>query len=53
VNGPISKAPEFLILSSEVKDKDWAGTIPPGGFGRRASSRTRMLVDYVRYYARE
>lgn len=53
VNGPISKAPEFLILSSEVKDKDWAGTIPRGGFGRRASSRTRMLVDYVRYYSKE
>jgi beta-glucanase (GH16 family) len=52
VDGPISKAPEFLILSSEIKDRDWAGTIPAGGFGDRAGSKTKMLVDYVRYYAK-
>ena len=53
VDGPISKAPEFLILSSEVEDKKWAGTIPAGGFGDRSASRTKMLVDYVRYYRKE
>lgn len=53
VDGPISTAPEFLILSSEIHDKSWAGTIPAGGFGGRTASRTRMLVDYVRYYSLE
>jgi beta-glucanase (GH16 family) len=53
VDGPISKSPEFVILSSEVKDRDWAGSIGAGGFGGRTRSTAKMLVDYVRYYRRE
>jgi neutral ceramidase len=47
---PVSKRPEYLILSSEVQDKSWAGTIPAGGYGPRESSQTKMIVDYVRFY---
>ena len=53
VNQPISQSPEFLILSSEIHDASWAGYIPKEGYGDRATSRTKMLVDYVRYYKRE
>ncbi len=48
---PVSKRPQYLILSCEVQDHGWAGKIPPGGYGDAATSRTRMVVDYVRYYA--
>jgi beta-glucanase (GH16 family) len=50
VKGPISKSPEFLILSSEIHDASWAGYIPKGGYGDRTTSQTKMRVDYVRYY---
>lgn len=50
---PVSKRPQFIILSSEVQDKGWAGNIPDGGYGPRESSRTRMDVDYVRFYERK
>ncbi|RME92420.1 MAG: glycosyl hydrolase family protein [Verrucomicrobia bacterium] len=49
-SGPVSLRPEFMILSSEVHDGRWAGRVPEGGYGSRASSRTRFEVDYVRYY---
>ena len=47
---PVSKRPEYIILSSEVQDKNWAGTIPAGGYGPLESSKTKMIVDYVRFY---
>ncbi len=47
---PVSKRPQYIILSSEVQDKSWAGAIPAGGYGPRESSKTRMVVDYVRFY---
>lgn len=47
----VSQRSEYFILSSEVQSNSWAGTPPPGGFGSLAASTTRMLVDYVRYYA--
>jgi beta-glucanase (GH16 family) len=50
-SGPVSKRLQYLILSCEVQDNGWAGKIPPAGYGDLASSRTRMVVDYVRYYA--
>lgn len=53
VNEAISNAKEFAILSSEIKDNDWAGRVPEGGYGDLSSSKTRMVVDYVRYYSRE
>jgi beta-glucanase (GH16 family) len=47
--GPISHRAEFLILSSEVEDSI-LNRIPAGGYGSRAESTTRMVVDYVRVY---
>lgn len=49
-SGPVSMRPEYVILSSEIEDKGWAGDIPAGGYVARAASRARMVVDYVRYY---
>jgi beta-glucanase (GH16 family) len=47
---PVSQRAEYLILSSEVRDTNWAGAIPVGGYGDRTSSVTKMNVDYVRAY---
>ncbi len=50
---PVSKRNQYIILSSEVEDNAWAGKIPAGGYGTRAASQTRLLVDYVRFYERQ
>jgi len=42
---PISQRPEYLILSSEVRDAYWAGTIPVGGYGPLATSTTNVQVN--------
>lgn len=47
----VSTADEYVLLTSEVKDKTWAGDIPASGYPDLAHSQVRMLVDYVRYYA--
>ena len=47
----VSQRSEYVIFSSEVEDDSWAGHIPAGGYGSLAESTTRMLVDYVRFYA--
>ena len=46
---PISRQAQYLILSSEVGEF-FAGQIPAGGYGTRATSTTNMQVDYVRAY---
>jgi beta-glucanase (GH16 family) len=46
----ISARPEYMILSSEVRDAGWAGHIPIDGYGSLATSVTNMQVDYVRVY---
>jgi beta-glucanase (GH16 family) len=51
VTQAISARPEYLILSSEVRDANWAGTVPEGGYGSLATSVTNVQVDYVRAYA--
>src|SRR5690606_24632710 len=51
VASPLSKRPEYLILSSEVENGAWAGTIPGAGYGPLASSITNVQVDYVRVYS--
>ncbi len=52
-SAPISHSTEWAILSSEVDDTSttWAGHIPTGGYGGTGESTTRMVVDYVHYYA--
>ncbi len=51
INQAISKRTQYNILSAEVEDAFWAGTIPGGGYGDRASSTTKINIDYVRVYA--
>ena len=50
--GPVSKRPQFIILSMEVENRLWSSAIPEAGYGDRASSKVKMVVDYVRYYAK-
>jgi beta-glucanase (GH16 family) len=47
---PVSHRSEFFMLSSEVLNNNWAGVIPAGGFGSKATSDSVMIVDYVRVY---
>jgi len=47
---PVSHRSQYLILSSEVRNGGWAGSVPAGGYGSRLASTTRMTVDYVRSY---
>lgn len=47
----VSGTPEWILLSSIVDGASWAGGIPGGGYGSLGSSSTKMIVDYVRYYA--
>jgi len=47
----ISRTDEFIILSSEIENNGWAGNIPGAGYGDAAAGKTRMTVDYVRYYS--
>lgn len=47
----VSGTPEWILLSSIVDGASWAGGIPGGGYGSSGSSSTKMIVDYVRYYA--
>lgn len=50
---PVSESSEWVILSSEVDDTSttWAGEIPANGYGTLGGSSTKLMVDYVRYYA--
>lgn len=46
----ISHAPEYIILSTEIQDKGWAGDIPDEGYGTFESTKNIMYVDYVRVF---
>jgi|SRR5690554_2011757 beta-glucanase (GH16 family) len=46
----ISHAPEYVILSTEIQDKGWAGNIPTNGYGTFNDTRNKMFVDYIRIY---
>jgi hypothetical protein len=46
----VSQTAEYLVLSSEVSNANWAGTVPVGGYGSLATSTTKMTVDYLRVY---
>ncbi|MEA2148295.1 MAG: trimeric autotransporter adhesin, partial [Solirubrobacteraceae bacterium] len=48
--GPISRRSQYVVLSSEV-GAFFAGAIPAGGYGSRATSTTDMQVDYVRVWS--
>ncbi len=42
---------EILMFSQEVQSNGWAGITPAGGYGNLQTSTTKMVVDYIRYYA--
>jgi beta-glucanase (GH16 family) len=42
---PVSAAPEYIILSSEV-----TSNFPPGGYGSKSDSAATFDVDWVRVY---
>ncbi|HEX9306535.1 MAG TPA: glycoside hydrolase family 16 protein [Anaeromyxobacter sp.] len=46
----VSRRSEELELTCEVADGSWAGNVPPGGYGPRATSTTGMQVDWVRVW---
>jgi beta-glucanase (GH16 family) len=46
----ISHRSEYLQLTCEVADASWAGYVPAGGYGSRATSTTKMEVDWVRVW---
>ena len=48
----VSNTNEFAILSSEIEGTAWAGPVPAAGYGDLSHSKTKMVVDYVRYYSR-
>ena len=47
----LSHRSEYILLSSEVLSNSWAGQVPAAGYGDLPASSTRLIVDYVRYYA--
>ena len=46
----ISHVPEYVILSTEIEDKGWAGNIPKNGYGSFEIATNKMFVDYIRIY---
>ncbi len=48
IDEAVSRRGEAIYVTCEVEDGTWAGSIPPGGFGTRQASQTRMQVDWVR-----
>ena len=46
-----SEHSEWILLTSEVLDGGWSGSIPSGGYGSLSGSSTKMQTAYVRYYA--
>lgn len=46
----VSHRPESIYLTCEVRNGSWAGYVPPGGYGSRERSTTRVEVDWVRVW---
>ena len=42
---------EIFMFSQEVQSNGWAGIVPPSGYGNFLTSTTKMVIDYIRYYA--
>ncbi|MET0263035.1 MAG: family 16 glycosylhydrolase, partial [Rariglobus sp.] len=47
---PVSRRSQYFMLSTEILNANWAGSIPAGGFGSKTTSDSQMIVDYVRVY---
>ncbi len=46
----VSQRTEDLRLTCEVADGSWAGYVPKGGYGPKATSAAKMEVDWVRVW---
>ncbi len=49
---PGSKAPQFLLLTSESNIKGWNGERPKEGYGLKAESKNTFEIDRVRVWRR-
>lgn len=46
----VSQRSEYVLLTCEILDHDWAGNIPDGGYGPKSDSSPGMEVDWVRVW---
>jgi beta-glucanase (GH16 family) len=44
----VSHRSQYLLLTSEVQNNSWAGSIPSGGYGSLGTTTTKMTVSWVR-----
>ena len=49
---PGSKAPEFLLLTSESNIKSWNGERPKEGYGSKEASKNTFEIDWVKAWER-
>jgi len=49
---PVSKVPEFILLTSESNIKAWNGERPKGGYGPKETSTNTFEVDWVKVWER-
>ena len=49
---PGSKAPQFLLLTSESNIKGWNGERPKEGYGLKAASKNTFEIDWVKAWER-
>lgn len=49
---PGSKAPEFLLFTSESNVKSWNGERPKTGYGSKPESKNRFEIDWVKVWER-
>ena len=49
---PGSKAPQFLLLTSESTIKSWNGERPKAGYGLKSDSRNTFEIDWVKAWQR-
>ena len=49
----VSHTDEYIILSTEIQDKGWAGDIPLNGYGSFEETKNIMYVDYVRVFQKK
>lgn len=49
---PASRAPEFLLVTSESTIRSWNGERPAAGYGAKAASTNRLEVEWVKAWTR-
>jgi beta-glucanase (GH16 family) len=52
VKCPGSKAPEFLLFTSESNIKSWNGERPPKGYGSKQDSINKFEIEWVKVWER-